>query len=185
MVTLNSAIPSDLYSRSAYEQQLHELHIFISSSAALKCQRTWLWDRATWDATGNAETRELFHNTMLKHTILKKGILTIFSFDFFSMSEPVPSKRPWAGDSSHRCFSDNWGKSGWLENTRWWHIHVSLLLYIFLAITLITLHVTSCPKFELWLTVREPWQTNPPSYACYCILLVVYTPCHSSSRVVL
>ena len=27
----------------------------------------------SWDATGNAETRELFHDVMLEHTISKKG----------------------------------------------------------------------------------------------------------------
>ena len=38
--------------------------------------------------------------------ILKKGFLPNVVVDLFSISEPVPSKRPGAGDSSHRRFSE-------------------------------------------------------------------------------
>ena len=45
------------------------------------------------------------------------------------------------------------------------HVIVSVSLLLFLASNIVALHVTTRPKFELWLTGCEPWQTNTPQYA--------------------
>ena len=57
-------------------------------------------DSTRSDATGNAGTCELFHDMILEHKWLIKYALINGLVDLFSMSEPVPSKRPRAGDRS-------------------------------------------------------------------------------------